>query len=65
METWALAGKLLPVTVTCVPEEPLAGLSEIDAVRYIAVSVVACVMETVLVGFVELLSAHRSKTTEP
>jgi hypothetical protein len=65
METAALAGKLLPVTVTCVPAEPLAGLSEIDAVRYIAVRVMACVIDTVLVGVVEPLSAHLSKTSAP
>jgi hypothetical protein len=60
-----LGAKLLPVTVTCVPTDPLAGLSVIDADRYIAVSVAAWVIDTVRAGFVELLSAHRSNMMLP
>jgi hypothetical protein len=59
------AGKLLPVTVTCVPAAPAVGLRVIAAVLYTAVSVVACDIETVLDGLVEPLSSQWSKTMEP
>jgi hypothetical protein len=60
-----LGAKLLPVTVTCVPIVPLVGPSVIEADLYIAVSVVACVIDIVRAAFVEPLSAQWSKMMLP